>query len=67
MSRRTRPTTKTRAAERREAKTSPREDRAPTSEEERLAQLHDVDTAVAEHVQEMLERGAKQAGEGRIP
>lgn len=67
MSKRARPSQKTRAAERKDAQVRPAPDRAPTEEEERLAELHDVDQAVAEHAQELLERGARQKGEGRIP
>ena len=61
-----RPTRKTRAAEREDAGTKPGSDRMPTSEEEELAELHDVDRKVAEHAEEMYERGANQEGEGRI-
>jgi hypothetical protein len=60
------PDPKTREAERREAEKSAGADRAPTPEEERLAEEHSLDETVVEHEEEMLERGAKQKGEGRI-
>jgi hypothetical protein len=63
----TRPSPETRAAERDEAATSPGADRPPTDEEARLADEHEPDPDVAEHEQEMAERGARQQGEGRIP
>jgi hypothetical protein len=63
----TRPSAETRAAEREEAGQAAGADRAPTPEEERLAETHPVDRNAAEHEQEMNERGAKQRGEGRLP
>ncbi|HEV3450827.1 MAG TPA: hypothetical protein VG869_06430 [Acidimicrobiia bacterium] len=40
----------------------------PTEEEARLAEKHgEVDESVAEHEEEMMERGVEQEGEGRIP
>jgi hypothetical protein len=63
----TRPTAETRAAERDEAQTTAHADREPTAEEERRAEERKLDPEVAEHEQEMAERGAKQKGEGRIP
>jgi hypothetical protein len=63
----TRPSPETRAAARDEAQTTAHADRAPTPEEERLAETHDVDRNAAEHEKEMNERGAKQKGEGRLP
>jgi hypothetical protein len=62
----TRPSPETRAAERDEAQTTAHADRAPTREEERLAETRDVDRNAAEYEKEMNERGAKQKGEGRI-
>jgi hypothetical protein len=47
----------------------PTADRPPTPEEERLADeaAEDVDLeSVAEHYEEMTERGVHQKGEGRI-
>jgi hypothetical protein len=63
----TRPSPETRAAEREEARQPAGADRAPTPEEERLADTHDVDPDAAAHEKEMNERGAKQQGEGRLP
>lgn len=67
MTDRTRPNESTRAAERDDAGTRPGPGREPTEEEQRLAELHKVDSEVAEHAEEMYERGAEQRGEGRIP
>lgn len=39
----------------------------PTEDEERLAEEREVNESVAEHEEEMLERGANQRGEGRVP
>ena len=39
----------------------------PTPEEERQAEESELDPEVAEHEREMLERGAAQEGEGRLP
>ena len=63
----TRPSAKTRAAEREEARQAAGADREPTIEEERLAETHEVDRDAAAHEKEMNERGAKQQGEGRLP
>ena len=63
----TRPSPETRAAERDEAETKAHADRSATPEEERLAETHDLDPDTVEHEGEMLERGAHQKGEGRIP
>jgi hypothetical protein len=63
---RERPSRKTRATEAEDATVEAGADRMPTDEEERLAELHEVDSKVAEHAEEMYERGAKQQGEGRI-
>jgi len=60
------PDDKTREAEREDAAVTAGADRMPTEEEARLAEQHDVDRDVAEHAEEMYERGAKQQGEGRI-
>ena len=62
----TRPTPKTRAAERVDARTTAHADRAPTQEEARRAEELETDPKVAEHEQEMADRGANQKGEGRI-
>jgi hypothetical protein len=63
----TRPSPETRAAERDDATTPAGADRAPTDEEESLAEQHTPDPEVAEHEREMAERGAHQEGEGRLP
>jgi hypothetical protein len=63
----TRPSAKTRAAERDDAQRRAGADRMPTDDEERLAEEHQTDESVAEHETEMLERGARQRGEGRLP
>jgi hypothetical protein len=67
MSDRTRPSRATRAAERSEAQHEHAADREPTEEEEALAEKSTLDPEVAEHEEEMLERGAHQEGEGRLP
>jgi hypothetical protein len=67
MSDRARPSKETRAAERKDAEATARADRMPTAEEERLADEQELDEDVAEHAEEMYERGAQQRGEGRIP
>jgi hypothetical protein len=41
-------------------------DRPPTVEEERLADEIELDPSVAEHYEEMIERGANVKGEGEI-
>ena len=63
----TRPDDGTRAAEREDARTAAGSDRMPTPEEERRAEESELDPEVAEHEREMLERGATQEGEGRLP
>ncbi len=57
----------TRAAERAEAQQSAGADRAPTAEEEARADAVELDPDVVAHEEEMLERGAHQQGEGRLP
>ncbi len=64
---RTRPSEPTRAAEREEAQTPAHADRTPTADEERLADGLELDPDVADHAQEMAQRGADQKGEGRVP
>ncbi len=63
----TTPDPETRAAEREEALTPAGPDREPTPEEEQLADSNELSEGVAEHEDEMNERGAKQPGEGRLP
>jgi hypothetical protein len=65
---RTRPSGETRAEEAREARKGADAGRPPTPDEEAAADEHgDAPGDVAEHYEEMLERGAHQEGEGRIP
>jgi hypothetical protein len=66
MDDRTKPSPETRAAERDEAGTAHAPDRPPTAEEEAAAGDRTADPDVAEHYEEMAERGADQKGEGRI-
>ena len=63
----TRPSDKTRATEDDDARTPARADREPTADEEKTADGLELDPDVAEHYEEMAERGAKQEGEGRLP
>ena len=63
----TRPSRETRDAEREDADRKAGADRVPTEDEERLAEQNTTDESVAEHEAEMLERGARQEGEGRVP
>ncbi len=63
----TQPSEQTREAERAEASVHAGADRMPTPEEEQIADSLERDPDVAEHYEEMAERGAKQKGEGRIP
>jgi len=66
MTDRTKPDAETRAAERQEADAPHEPDRAPTPDEEAVAETLELDPEVAQHEKEMAERGAKQKGEGRI-
>jgi hypothetical protein len=63
----TRPSAETREAESVESQAKHESDRAPTPEEEAAAEAQKADPDVAEHEEEMLERGANQQGEGRLP
>ena len=63
----TRPSEATRQAEREDAHTTAHADREPTADEEERAERQQLDPDVAEHEQEMVERGAQQKGEGRLP
>jgi hypothetical protein len=63
-----RPSDKTRATEEEDARVPAGADEEPTPEEEAAAQRADKnDPSVAEHYEEMTERGAQQKGEGRLP
>jgi hypothetical protein len=63
----TRPSRETRDAQREEADQKAGADRMPTEDEERLAEERTTDESVAEREVEMLENGAHQRGEGRVP
>ena len=63
----TRPTPTTREAERAEAEVHAQPDRMPTVDEETKAEENDLEPEVSEREREMLERGAQQQGEGRLP
>ena len=63
----TRPSAETREAEHTDAQAKHESDRAPTPEEEAVAEAQEVEPDVAEHEEEMLKRGANQQGEGRLP
>jgi hypothetical protein len=63
----TRPSDRTRETEREDAHTAAHADREPTAEEEKRAESIEADPDVAEHYEEMAERGANQKGEGRLP
>jgi hypothetical protein len=63
----TRPSAETREAEHAEAQAKHESDRAPTPQEEAVAEAQEVEPDVAEHEEEMLKRGANQQGEGRLP
>ena len=62
-----RPNSKTRKAELADARTKPHADRAPTADEEKLADSQELDPDVSDHAREMIQRGADQEGEGRLP
>ncbi len=65
---RTRPDASTRAEEAAEAEVGTVAGRGPTEAEERAADSNrPLDPDVAEHYDEMVERGANQRGEGRVP
>jgi hypothetical protein len=63
----TRPSSETREAERAEAAKTAAADREPTPDEEKFADSLEVDPDVAAHEKEMMERGANQQGEGKLP
>ena len=67
MTDRTKPSPETRAAERDEAGAEHDADREPTSDEAKAADGTELEPGVAEHYEEMAERGANQKGEGRLP
>jgi hypothetical protein len=64
----TRPSDETRAAEAEDARQQASADETPTPDEEAAAErAGELDPEVAEHYEEMAERGARQKGEGRLP
>jgi hypothetical protein len=63
----TRPSAETHAAERAEAQQSAGADRAPTADEEARADALELAPDVVAHEEDMLERGAHQEGEGKLP
>lgn len=63
----TRPSKSTRETEREDAQTKAHADREPTADEAKLAEGRKLDPDVAEHYEEMAERGANEKGEGRLP
>jgi hypothetical protein len=63
----TRPSRKTREAERHEAGSGAEAGTEPTPEEEEAAERNTPDDTVTEHYREMTDRGARQEGEGRLP
>jgi hypothetical protein len=63
----TRPSSETRDAERAEASKTAAADREPTPDEENIADALELDPDAAKHEKEMLERGAHQQGEGKLP
>ena len=70
MEEHTRPDAATRAAEADEAdeaQARARADREPTAEEAKIAEGLQLDPEVAEHEEEMLEKGANAKGEGQLP
>jgi hypothetical protein len=62
----TRPSDRTRDAERDDAQTKAHADREPTPEEAKRAEGNALEPDVAEHYEDMAERGADAKGEGRI-
>jgi hypothetical protein len=67
MTEHTQPSQTTREEEANQAQHGHDAGRGPTPDEEMLADESTPDPSVAAHEQEMLERGAHQAGEGRLP
>jgi hypothetical protein len=67
MTEATQPSKATRDEEQRQAQHSHDAGRGPTPNEEALADGNTLGPAVAEHEEEMLDRGSHQQGEGRLP
>jgi hypothetical protein len=62
----TKPNNATRQADEQAAAAEHGAPQTPTAEEERAADSNAVEPDVAEHYEDMVERGARQKGEGRI-
>ena len=62
----TRPDATTRQAESEAARADHAADREPTPDEERTAEGKSLDPGARRDIEEALERGARQQGEGRI-
>ena len=67
MFRRTRPSRRTRAEERKDAAVPAQPDREPTPDEAAAADQQTLDPDAARHAEEMYQRGADEQGEGRLP
>ena len=67
MKKRTRPSRRTRAEERKDAAVPARPDREPTADEAAGADAHALDPEAARRAEEMYRRGAEERGEGRLP
>jgi hypothetical protein len=63
----TTPNDATRQADRDALKAEHGAPQAPSSDEEQAADANQVDGGVKEHYEDMVERGAHQQGEGRLP
>ena len=64
---RTRPSRRTRAEERKDAAVPARPDREPTEQEGAAADAHPLDPEAARRAEDMYRRGAENPGEGRLP
>lgn len=64
---RTKPSRRTRAEERKDAASPARPDREPTPDEEAAADAHPLDPDAARRAEAMYRRGADEPGEGRLP
>jgi hypothetical protein len=67
MRRRTKPSRRTRAEERKDAAVSSRPDREPTADEAAAADRHPLNPDAARRAAAMYRRGADEQGEGRLP
>jgi len=64
---RTKPSRRTRAEERKDGAVPPQADREPTPSEAAAADEHPRDPDVAASAEAMYRRGAEEQGEGRLP